>query len=222
MIGAMKIKVEFPEIPYLEAIDDIVAIGGTLDTPTLVEAYSRGIFPWPQVGYPMLWFCPQRRGILDFSDLHIPKSLLKFMRQSGNQFHFTINKSFQQVIEHCRIQKRPNQEGTWILPEIKKAYLQFHIDGYAHSIECWSGDELVGGIYGVLVNGVFSGESMFHSQENTSKLSLLHLIEWLKEKQINWMDIQMITPVTEAFGGKYISAREFYRRLPYSKTKRTT
>ncbi len=218
----MKTKVEFPEIPYLEAIDDIVAIGGALDTPTLVEAYSRGIFPWPQVGYPMLWFCPQRRGILDFSDLHIPKSLLKFKRQSGEQFQFTIDKNFQQVIENCRIQKRPNQEGTWILPEIKKAYLQFHKDGYAHSVECWSGGEIVGGIYGVLVNGVFSGESMFHTQENTSKLSLLHLIEWLKEKQINWMDIQMITPVTEAFGGKYISARDFYRLLPYSKTKRTS
>lgn len=217
----MKTRVEFPDIPYLEAIDDIVAIGGSLDTPTLLEAYTRGIFPWPQVGYPMLWFYPHKRGILDFCDLHIPKSLTKFIRQMGDQFQFTVNKNFQGVIENCQIQKRPNQEGTWILPEIKKAYIQFHLDGYAHSLECWRDDKLVGGIYGVLVNGVFSGESMFHKEENASKLSFLRLIDWLDAKDIKWMDIQMITPVTEAFGGKYISAREFYKRLPFSQRKAT-
>lgn len=216
----MKSTVEFPDFPYLEAIDDIVAVGGILDTETLLAAYTRGIFPWPQVGYPMLWFCPQKRGVLDFSDLHIPKSLSKFIRHSGERYHFTVNTHFSKVIESCQVQKRPNQQGTWILPEIKKAYIQFHLDGYAHSVECWRDDALVGGIYGVLVDGVFSGESMFHHEENVSKLSLLYLIDWLKSKNIQWMDIQMITPVTEAFGGRYISAKEFFARLPFARQLR--
>lgn len=209
--------VKFPDEPHLESVDDIVAIGGRLDTPTLIQAYSRGIFPWPQVGYPMLWFFPDNRGVLDFDELHIPKSLEKFIRQHGDEFNYTIDTAFAQVIESCRIQKRPNQHGTWILPEIKNAYVQFHKDGYVHSVECWRGSTLVGGIYGVLLNGVFSGESMFHTEENTSKLGLLHLIEWLKKQGVRWMDIQMVTPVTEAFGGKYITAKEFFERLPFSR-----
>ncbi|MBL7544205.1 MAG: leucyl/phenylalanyl-tRNA--protein transferase [Bdellovibrionaceae bacterium] len=216
MTGVMKTSIEFPDRPYLETIDDIVAVGGRLDTATLLQAYRRGIFPWPQKGYPMLWFFPQRRGILDFNDLHIPKSLAKFVRQVGGQYTFTVNKSFDQVIENCRVQKRPNQDGTWILPEIRRAYQLFHVDGYAHSVECWRDDKLVGGIYGVLVNGVFSGESMFHLEQNTSKLSLLCLIEWLKSQNIVWMDIQMVTPVVEALGGKYISGKEFFHRLPFA------
>lgn len=215
----MKTRVEFPDLPYLETIDDIVAVGGTLDTETLLEAYSRGIFPWPQRGYPMLWFFPQQRGVLDFKGLHIPKSLNKFIKQKSHLYNFSVNNNFYQVIQQCQIQKRPNQEGTWILPEIKDAYVQLHKDGYAHSIECWRDQILVGGIYGVLIDGVFSGESMFHVEKNTSKLSLLYLIDWLKIKNIQWMDIQMLTPVTEAFGGKYISARDFFYRLPFSKNK---
>lgn len=221
MIGAMKTSESmFPDKPYLETIDDVVGVGGALNTETLVQAYSRGIFPWPQVGYPMLWFFPEERGVLDFSELHIPRSLEKFIRHHGQDFEFTVDKDFTQVIENCRVQKRPNQNGTWILPEIKRAYIQFHLDGYAHSIECWRGKILVGGIYGILLNGVFSGESMFHLEENTSKLSLLHLIHWLKSKGLTWMDIQMITPVTEALGGKYISGKDFFHRLPFSKSYR--
>jgi len=218
-IGAMRTAKGsiFPDHPYDETIDDVVGVGGTLETDMLVHAYSRGIFPWPQVGYPMLWFFPAQRGVLDFAELHIPRSLEKFIRHHGQEFEFTVNKDFARVIENCRIQKRPNQDGTWILPEIKRAYLQFHLDGYAHSVECWRGTTLVGGIYGVLIDGVFSGESMFHLEENTSKLSLLHLIHWLKSKGLSWMDIQMLTPVTESLGGKYISGKEFFYRLPFSK-----
>lgn len=208
---------KFPDKPYRESVDDVVAVGGVLDTPTLIQAYSRGIFPWPQVGYPMLWFFPDRRGVLDFDELHVPRSLEKFIRQHARDYTVTVDRDFAQVIDHCRAQKRPNQNGTWILPEIKRAYLQFHRDGYAHSVECWKGSQLVGGIYGVLVNGVFSGESMFHKEPNTSKLSLLYLIDWLRSKGLRWIDIQMVTPVVEAMGGKYISAVEFFNRLPFSK-----
>lgn len=212
----MKSSVDFPDHPYLESLEDVVAVGGKLDTFTLTQAYRRGIFPWPQIGYPMLWFFPERRGVIDFHELHIPKSLEKFIRKSSGQYNFTRDKAFHHVIEQCQIQQRPNQQGTWILPEIRKAYLQFHRDGFAHSVECWRDHQLVGGIYGVMMNGVFSGESMFHLEDNTSKLSLLYLIDWLQSKGIQWMDIQMVTPVVAALGGKYISGKEFFYRLPFS------
>lgn len=113
----------------------------------------------------------------------------------------------------CSKQPRPGQEGTWIIPTMIPAYEKFHQEGYAHSIECWREDKLVGGLYGVFVNGVFSGESMFHLEANTSKLCLIEMALKLKSLGLTWMDIQMITPVTELMGGHYISRRDFLVRL---------
>lgn len=213
IVNSHKSSIPFPKVPYEESVDGIVAIGGKVDTPTLLAAYERGIFPWPQEGLPMLWFFPEERGILDFKDLHVPESLYKFIKKNSYRFQFTVNEAFEEVIESCQIQKRKHQQGTWILPEMKKAYIKFHEAGYAHSVECWEGKELVGGVYGVLVRGVFSGESMFHKTTNASKMSLLYLIDWLKEKGIQWMDIQMVTPLLKSFGGKYISDKEYYQLL---------
>lgn len=209
-MSKIKSSIPFPEEPYKASVDGIVAIGGKVDTGTLLAAYSKGIFPWPQEGVPMLWFFPEERGILEFKDLHLSESLYKFIKKNSYRFRFSVNEAFPKVIEACQLQKRKNQPGTWILPEMKKAYIEFHYAGYAHSVECWEDDQLVGGIYGVLVNGVFGGESMFHKTTNTSKMSLLYLIDWLKEKNIQWMDIQMVTPLLESFGGKYISDKEYY------------
>lgn len=216
-MSKIKSSISFPEIPYQESVDGIVAIGGKVDTGTLLAAYSKGIFPWPQDGVPMLWFFPEERGVLDFKDLHISESLYKFIKKNSYRFRFSVNEAFPKVIEACQLQKRKNQPGTWILPEMKKAYIEFHYAGYAHSIECWEEEQLVGGIYGVLVDGVFSGESMFHKTTNASKMSLLYLIDWLKEKGIQWMDIQMVTPLLESFGGKYITDKEYYLRLKENK-----
>lgn len=203
--------IQFPD-PRLTTPEGIVAIGGQLNVETLKAAYEKGIFPWPQEGYPMIWFCPDPRGVIDFSDFHIPESLQKFAKKNEH-WQFTINQDFPVVIKNCRLQKRPNQNGTWILPEMQKAYVDFFKAGYVKSLECWENDELIGGIYGVEVNGIFAGESMFFKKENASKMCLWKMIEHQKSLGREWIDIQMVTPVTEAFGGKYISRDDFLKRL---------
>ncbi|RZA09403.1 MAG: leucyl/phenylalanyl-tRNA--protein transferase [Proteobacteria bacterium] len=211
--------VKFPDPSILpEDSDGLVYIGGNLSIETLISAYSAGIFPWPlEEVYPLFWFCPQPRGVLDFSELHVPRSLAKLRRQG--HYHFTFNQSFRRVMEECAKQPRPGQEGTWIIPSLFSAYEDFHRAGYAHSIECWRGEELVGGLYGVFVKGVFAGESMFHREPNTSKLCLIEMALRLKAEGFQWMDIQMITPVTEQLGGHYISRQEFLTRLKIEHAK---
>lgn len=204
-------SVEFPD-PRETLAEGIIAVGGKLDTGTLYTDYSQGIFPWPQEGLPLLWFSPERRGILDFSKFRVPQSLRKFRRQNPH-YEITFNQDFDQVIEECARQKRPGQNGTWILSGLKKAYKDFHRQGYAHSVEVRENNILMGGVYGVLVRGVFAGESMFHKRPNISKLALWALVEHLKAKGHGWMDIQMVTPVAELFGGEYIDREEFLERL---------
>lgn len=204
-------KIEFPN-PRHATPEGIVAIGGNLEVETLRLAYAKGIFPWPQEDLPLLWFSPDPRGVLDFADFHVPDSLKKFAKKNAH-WKFTRNQAFAEVIDNCRIQKRAHQSGTWILPEIQQAYVRFFQAGYAQSLECWDNGELIGGIYGVEVNGIFAGESMFFKKTNASKMCLWQLVEEQKAKRRRWMDIQMVTPLTEAFGGKYISREEFLLRL---------
>lgn len=208
-----KQSIQFPDPANLpEDSDGLVYIGGNLNVDTLIKAYSAGIFPWPlEEKYPLFWFCPEPRGIIDFSDLHIPKSLEKLRKKKP--YRFTFNQAFTRVMEECVKQKRPGQDGTWIIPQMIPAYIRLHEQGYAHSIECWKGRKLVGGLYGVGIRGVFSGESMFHLEPNTSKLCFVEMVMRLKQIGLSWMDIQMLTPVTELLGGRYISRRDFLRRL---------
>ncbi len=211
-----KDAVAFPNPRHFPGIDGIVYVGGNLAVPTLLQAYSTGIFPWPVEGYPLLWHCPDARGILEFKDLHIPKSLARARRNLEHTV--TFNTSFAKVIEACAKQKRAGQDGTWILPNFLPAYEKFHKAGYAHSIEIWNTKgELIGGLYGVYINGVFSGESMFHSEANASKIALISLIEKLEEKGLQWMDIQMVTPLLEHLGGRYVSRIDFLDRLEAEK-----
>lgn len=205
--------VRFPD-PWIlpEESDGLIYIGGNLEPETLVRAYSSGIFPWPlEEAYPLFWFCPTPRGVLDFQELHLPRSLEKLRRK--NPYRFTFNTAFRRVMEECARQPRPGQDGTWITASLLPAYVRFHEEGFAHSIECWRGDELVGGLYGVYVKGIFSGESMFHLEPNTSKLCLVEMVHRLATLGLEWMDIQMLTPVTEQLGGHYISRRDFLTRL---------
>lgn len=204
-------SIDFPD-PRLSLAEGIVAVGGVLDVGTLHRAYSSGIFPWPQQGLPMLWFCPEERGILDFQNFKVPKSLRKF-RRLNPQITFTVNKDFQQVLEECAKQPRPGQQGTWITGALRRAYLEFFKQGYALSVEVRENNCLIGGIYGVLVEGVFSGESMFYKKTNASKLALWHLVDLLEQQGHRWIDIQMVTPVTESMGGKYVSRDEYLQML---------
>ncbi|MGZ3722845.1 MAG: leucyl/phenylalanyl-tRNA--protein transferase [Bdellovibrionales bacterium] len=198
------------------ALDEgIVDLSDDVRVERLLEAYSFGIFPWPHDDLPTLWFCPEERGVIDFKDFHVPKSLTKFMAKKP--FEVTFNRAFDGVIEACARVPRPLQKGTWITPRLLKAYKDFHRAGYAHSVEVWSSGELVGGLYGVYVAGVFCGESMFFLKPNASKVALVTLVEFLKAHGLMWMDIQMVTPAMQAFGGKYISRGDFLQRVEYSK-----
>lgn len=207
----LRSSLDFPDARDTLA-EGIIAVGGKLDTGTLYAAYSRGIFPWPQPGLPMLWFSPERRGILDFKDFKVPESLQRY-RKKNPQIEFTVNKDFQQVIEECAKQPRPGQEGTWITPLMKRAYLDFFKEGFCLSIEVRENNVVIGGIYGVLVEGVFSGESMFYKKPNASKLALWALVELLEGQGHEWIDIQMVTPVIGSMGGKYIDREDYLEML---------
>ncbi len=194
-------------------VDDIVGVGGELEPKALIEAYRRGVFPWPIDGLEVLpWFCPKERAILDFNLMHVPRSLRRALRQTS--LVCSVDTNFDDVIELCGEVSRPGQDGTWITPELLSAYKELHRMGYAHSVEVTNGEgELVGGIYGVCVEGVFSAESMFHLEPNASKIALFHLVSVLRAAGCEWMDIQVMTPHMLALGAVTTSRRKFLDKL---------
>ncbi len=196
--------------------EGVIAVSFDIDSDLLIEAYSKGIFPWPYEEDEVLWFCPPKRGVLYFKDLKASKSLLK--AQKKEEFNFTINQAFDQVIEECAKASRSDNEGTWITKKILKAYKSFYKKGHILCVECWQGGVLVGGIYGVYLKGVFSAESMFYKKPNASKLAFLFLITELKKQGLTWMDTQMVTPVTEKFGAINISRDEYLDLLSKSQS----
>lgn len=205
--------IKFPNPKYTDTLEGIILVGGQLTFENLVESYRLGIFPWPHEGYPLLWFCPDERGILDFADLHVPTSLKKWIKKNQQLIRVSRNEDFAQVIRECRLQKRKGQRGTWITEAIERNYIELAKKGKALCVECWQGPELVGGIYGVLSKKYFSCESMFFKKSNMSKYAFLKLVEYLEEQGFNWMDLQMVTDVSESFGAKYISKDDFLQRI---------
>lgn len=204
-----------PELIHFQdpanSIDGIVALGGPLTTSNLLRAYCSGIFPWPINEFILPWCCPEERGILEFKDLHVSRSLARSQRRTI--LHFTIDEAFHEVISSCATVKRNGGSGTWITSQMILAYTDLHNEGYAHSVEVWEGTELVGGVYGVDACGTFAGESMFTFRPNASKLALLYLIDHLKSRGLQWLDIQMLTPHMEAMGARAISRSEFLQKL---------
>lgn len=191
---------------------DIISFGGELTVENLRTAYRKGIFPWHIEGLPLPWFCPEKRAILEFSELHIPKSLRK--EYAKTNFTFTIDKDFESVIKNCSFAKRNDGYGTWITPEFIAAYYKFYTAGEAHSVEVRDeSNALIGGLYGVDAGGVFCGESMFFKRSNASKLALLFLIEHLKNRGAKWLDIQVMTPHFRILGAKEINREAFLDKL---------
>jgi leucyl/phenylalanyl-tRNA--protein transferase len=206
---------DFPEWvlfgDYFYYAHDIVSFGNELTVENLRQAYRHGIFPWTIEGLPLPWFCPERRAIIEFDELHVPRSLKK--EQAKQKFEFTIDRAFPAVMENCARVKRNGETGTWISDDFIRAYNEFHRQGGAHSVEVWEAGELVGGLYGVDAGGVFCGESMFHLRPNASKLALIFLIEHLKARGATWLDIQVMTPHLEALGAREISRADFLDKL---------
>lgn len=197
---------------YFYHAKDIVSFGTELTTANLVRAYRLGVFPWHIDGMPLPWYCPETRAILEFSELHIPKSLEKARRRAA--YRLTIDAAFPSVIDQCSRVRRKGEKGTWITPEFVTAYTELHGMGMAHSVEVWNdAGELVGGLYGVDAGGVFCGESMFHVEPNTSKIALLHLVEHLQKKHATWLDVQVMTPHLRALGAREVPRKQFLRKL---------
>ena len=192
-------------------LDGLLLLGGQPSVENLVAAYGQGIFPWPVPGWPLAWFCPPRRGILRLSKLHVGRSLARAQRQSP--WRISFDTAFGQVISACQTQPRPGQGGTWITPQLVRGYAALHVAGYAHSVEVWEGNALVGGLYGVAVQGVFAGESMFHLRPNASKLAVLALAEHLRARGASFFDIQQLTPHMAALGAEEVSREEFLALL---------
>lgn len=197
--------------------EGLLAVGGNLDIEILIEAYSNGIFPWPiDTESPMAWFSPDPRGIIPFENFHISRSFRRFLNNSPYKISF--NSRFKDVLIQCARTPRTHESGTWISEEIINAYTRMFHQGLAYSVEILEGDLLVGGLYGVCLNGIVSGESMFHHRNNTSKLALYVLMQKLKDSGINWLDTQMVTGVVRAMGGIEIPRKNFTELISNSQS----
>lgn len=200
-------RLSFPDANSADE-NGLVAVGGDLSPARLVLAYRRGIFPWSVK--PITWWSPSPRGVMPLETFHIPARLGKFLRRCP--FDISLNRAFREVITACAAPGSKRQ-GVWITPEFIEAYTRLHELGHAHSVECWRGGELVGGIYGVAAGGLFAGESMFHRADNASKVALVKLVEHLRARGFALFDIQMVTPATRPFGAKEIPRAEYLHRL---------
>jgi leucyl/phenylalanyl-tRNA--protein transferase len=176
----------------------LVGVGADLAPATLVDAYRRGVFPWPHDSIDAVpWFCPPLRGILPLDRLRVSRSLARTLRRSG--YETTVDESFEAVVEGC-CEPRAGEDGTWISPELAGAYGVLHRLGHAHSLEVWDGERLAGGIYGVLVGGVFCGESMFHRATDASKVALADVVARLVEAGAGLLEVQHQTPHLRSLG----------------------
>ena len=205
---------DFPSVDHADE-HGLLALGGDLELESLLLAYSRGIFPWPiSQEYPLAWFSPDPRGILVFDKLHLSKSLKKFLKK--NPYEIRFNTNFEAVIMNCAKVSRADNQGTWITEDIINGYINLHRNGFAYSVETYQEETLVGGVYGVCINRFYSGESMFHKADNASKVALIALLYQLKQKDIGWLDTQMVTPVVESLGGLEIPRATYLKMLENS------
>ena len=190
-------SIAFP--PPREADESgLLAVGGDLRPERLILAYSSGIFPWPHEGYPLLWFSPDPRMVLEPERLPERKRLERSIR--SRRFRFTLDQEFRRVMEQCAVTPSRAEEGTWINGPMIEAYCTLHRSGYAHSIECWQDDRLVGGLYGVVIRSVFIGESMFSDVTDASKACFTRLVQQLARWGFTLMDGQVETDHLASLG----------------------
>ena len=197
--------------PSPDMADDhgLIAVGGDLSVERLLLAYRSGIFPWP-IDRMLTWFCPDPRAVLDLDALHVSRSLAKRRRRGG--YEVRINSDFSQVIRACA-ERSERRRSTWILPQLIHAYTALHAQGWAHSVEVWTEGELVGGLYGVSIGGLFAGESMFSRATDASKLALIHLVEHMKARGLVLLDVQVPNPHLETLGIRSVPRPEYLERL---------
>lgn len=199
----------FPH-PELADEDGLLAVGGDLLPQTLLNAYSIGAYPWFNEEDPILWWNPDPRLVLFPAEVKVSKSMKQLLKKGV--FSFTINQQFEEVIQQCR-DIRLLHEGTWISPEIVEAYTRMHFLGFAHSVEVWENNELVGGFYGMQLGKVFFGESMFSKKSNASKAALIYFCLHALQEGIALIDCQQSTAHLMSLGAREISRKEFLHQL---------
>lgn len=195
-------RYEFPD-PRLADSHGLVAMGGDFAPETIVEAYRRGVFPWPHEDVDELWFSPDPRAIIPIDGLHVSRRLARTIRQG--RFDITIDQAFEAVLDGCA----HRAEGTWITAGYWRAYRQLHELGIAHSFEAWHRDRLAGGLYGLAVGGLFGAESMFHAESDASKVAMAAMMQYLQERGFVLVDVQLLTPHLAGMGAIEI-ARQCY------------
>ncbi|MEP6712733.1 MAG: leucyl/phenylalanyl-tRNA--protein transferase [Ferruginibacter sp.] len=202
-----KDKLLFPD-PSLAEADGLLAIGGDLSTERLLLAYNNGIFPWFSEGDRICWYSPHERCVIFPNKVITSKSMSKLLKK--NIFEIRLNTVFEEVIENCKTISRKDQDGTWITDEMKEAYLELYKDGVAKSIEVWQSNKLVGGMYGLEINEVFCGESMFSKVSNASKAAVI----WLcKSNRYKLLDCQIPNEHLLSLGATLISQENFLEIL---------
>ena len=202
-------------MPDTAPVDDtgLVAVGADLEPGTLLAAYRSGLFPMPMDGRRTAWFSPDPRGIVPIDGLRVTRSL----RRSGRRVDVTIDTRFSEVMQRCA---DPSREGGWITAEFVAAYTALHELGWAHSVECYGDGELVGGLYGVRINGFFAGESMFHTVPDASKVALVQLVHWLATTGATLLDVQWTTPHLVSLGAVDITRDEYLTLLANALARR--
>lgn len=202
---------EFPPVEQaLTEPDGLLAVGGDLSPTRLLKAYKHGVFPWYNPGEPILWWSPNPRLVLFPDRLRISRSLHKAIRNGG--FRISFDQAFGQVVDACSA-PRKEEKGTWITPEMKTAYNRLHHLGFAHSVECWHEERLVGGLYGVAIGRVFFGESMFHRHNNASKVAFVRLVHWLMDWNYALIDCQVRTDHLISLGAEEIPRKRFVQLI---------
>ena len=215
----LKTDIWFPDVEE-STEEGIVAVGGDLSVERLILAYSRGIFPWYSSDRsPILWWSPNPRFVLFPENLIVSKSMRPYFNQ--NKFKVTWDQNFEDVIKNCQKIDREDQLGTWITNKMLAAYIQLHKKGYAHSVEVWMGNELVGGLYGISLGKVFFGESMFAKVSNASKFGFISLVNQLKQKGFLLIDCQQETKHLESLGANAIKRKDFIDILNHNNIEET-
>lgn len=184
----------------------VVALGADMEPGTLLAAYRAGLFPMPYDRRRIAWFSPDPRGVIPLAGLRVSRSL----RRSVRRFDVRMDTCFEAVMERCA---EPTRRGGWINREFIAAYTRLHELGWAHSVEVFAGDDLVGGLYGVRVGNLFAGESMFHRATDASKVSLVHLVDWLRATGASLLDVQWTTPHLVSLGAIDVPRDEYLRQL---------
>ncbi len=192
-------NIGFPD-PRQAEDHGLVAIGGDYRPEMLITAYAHGIFPWPTEGFSHAWFSPNPRMVLTPEELHVSRSLRKTLRQG--RFRVTFDTAFERVMRRCAATPRAGQNGTWISEDLMAGFAELHQLGFAHSVESWRSDRLVGGVYGLALGGVFCGESMFQAERDASKVAFVTLVERLRAWGFRMIDCQVHTPHLESLGAR--------------------